>query len=177
MNIPHGIDIQSFNLCLESMLTILDVSVFFLSYDDFLLDQVEMQTLKNANPFNKFIQISGMAGTHDIPKGTQIMNRIINCRPSEKILVPRSQISPIGIQPIDDKSMLSTGQVNVLIIQNWMLGHRPINLTTLKMSNNGMDLINLNLKRYKEWEQLMDALMVIQPDDISFVKQWKTNEE
>ena len=70
MNIPHGIDIQSFNLCLESMLSILDVSVFFLSYDDFLLDQGEMETLKNANPFNKFIQISGMAGTHDIPKGT-----------------------------------------------------------------------------------------------------------
>ena len=120
-----------------------------------------------------------MAGTHDIPKGSHFLNRLVACRAGETVSLPPSSRSPTSTTPASEKTVpRSVPRADVILVQGWMLGHRPTTATSTSFAfNQGMSLINANLKRYKEWEQLFDALMVVSPKNVSYVKSWKDKEE
>lgn len=173
MNIPHGIDTYPMNMVLNALLEWLGLKSMVVSYDDFNVDEGDLVKLINTNPYNRFVQGFGMAGTHDIAKGSKIMNKIINCKENEIVMVPRSEENAfVGAGKIEP--ITSTSQVDVLIIQSWMLGHRSVSeYDSVLTFNQGLGLINNNLRRYKEWEQLLDAILVIGTEDVTFIKSWR----
>ena len=91
MNLPHGIDTHPLNKVLTALLEWLGLKSMVVSYDDFFVDDDKMEDILAANPYNRFYQTQGMAGTHDIAKGSTILNKIINCKDNEIVMVPRSE--------------------------------------------------------------------------------------
>lgn len=74
--------------------------------------------------------------------------------------------------------LTTSGQVDVLIVQSWMLGHQAYENSQECLSvNKCLGVINQNLIRYSEWEQLFDALMIIGADDVGLFKKWKDRHE
>lgn len=79
MNIPHGIDTYPLNICLTALLNYMQVRSAIVSYEDFYVDDAKLSQIKTENPYNRFVQHRGLAGTHDIALGSKVMNQILNC--------------------------------------------------------------------------------------------------
>ena len=126
----------------------LSVAVF--STDDLYHPHAQLAALAAAHPENKMLQGRGLPGTHDLPLGRSLLNTLLSAggRPTQAAeRTPEEIDPPLGYQPRPllylptfDKSQFGGegdrapesswnpvhGPVDVVILEGWSLGFRPV---------------------------------------------------
>lgn len=157
----------------------------FISYDDFYLTHDAQQKLASENPDNIYVAKRGPAGTHDIELGTQTLQKLINCKEGETVVLPKYDKSAfdgegdrIDYEKNPEKK-IESGPVDLILVDSWMLGHQPVDAVESKAiaDNAGMEFVNEQLKNYAQWDELYDAAVLIAASDSNTVLEWSKEEE
>ena len=128
----------------------LSVAVF--STDDLYLPHSGLAALASSHPENKMLQGRGLPGSHDLPLGRSLLSKLLSTGgrptqpgpPTPEELDPTpfsaSQAAPLVYLPSFDKSQFGGegdrapesswnpvhGPVDVVILEGWSLGFRPV---------------------------------------------------
>ena len=74
---PRGGDDINICDCLQTALKVLGIKAAYVSYDDLYLSSNDMSEVARKNPKNDLLQERGVAGTHDINFGQEIINNMV----------------------------------------------------------------------------------------------------
>jgi len=156
-----------------------NIKIAVISIDDFYLPSEEMESAINNNPWNVS---RGFPGTHSI----ELMDEKLNKWKLEgKLNVPvfdKSLRNGLG-----DRSHWRDLTPDLLIIEGWFLGVRPLtcNSKKIEIDDNSLSdyeffyrgIIQDNLKQYLNiWNQI-DELWHIKPQKFEYMNLWKSNQE
>ena len=100
-----------------------------------------------------------MAGTHDIELGLSTIKSLVQ-ETHEDVLVPvfdKSKNDGHGDRLDRDHWIRQRTPVDLVIVEGWMLGYRPVSSQVL---SEHMIEVNDNLKKYKQWDDLYDAAII-----------------
>ena len=177
-----------------------------MSLDDFYLtrsDQIKLTSDNNQNPLFKF---RGNAGSHDLPLLMSTMQNFVNLNMNyndndNHIKIPRyNKLLHNGLGDRDVESnwevITDPSDVDVVLFEGWMLGFQSIDDSEIKEIENtsqhslvspplypqpvnmtGISQVNEELKAYKALHELFDGWLVLAPEDISYVFQWRLDAE
>ena len=153
----------------------------FISYDDFYLTHDAQQKLASENPDNIYVAKRGPAGTHDIELGTQTLQKLINCKEGETVVLPKYDKSAFDGEGdrIDYEKhpelKIESGPVDLVLVEGWMVGHQAVDATKSKaiIDNPGMEFINEELKKYDELNEMFDSAILVTVDDSKIVYNWR----
>ena len=156
-----------------------------LSIDDFYLTNKEQQTLAAKHEGNPLLQYRGNAGTHDVALGRETILKCISAGAGKKISVPfydkslcggRGDRAPRGAWPVVE------GPVDVILLEGWMLGFRPLPPSEVEEEEEGgreggLKDVNSFLGEYEKWHELVDAWVVVQVEEVDVIFKWRLEAE
>ncbi|KAH9856000.1 P-loop containing nucleoside triphosphate hydrolase protein [Lenzites betulinus] len=181
-----------------------NLSVAVLSLDDLYLPHEGLAHLAAEHSNNALLQGRGQPGTHDVPLGTELLNKLKHINdpnaPSAEVELPsfdkslfngegdRAPHGPVVRSPVD-----------VVLFEGWCVGFYPISRDeaerrfTAPVVGLGDDFlrrkgyrlddildVNERLKSYVSWWGLFDAFIQIRPPDehpYSFIYKWRLQQE
>lgn len=170
------------------------LSTLVVSIDDFYLTHADQLALAAAHPDNALVQYRGEPGTHDIPLLTSFLNSLISPSASlEPIHVPqydKSLFSGLGDRSPPSSWPLLTSPPQVLLLEGWLVGFRPLSSSVLSdkwsspqsrtLHNHTLphlEFINSSLAQYAQiWDQF-DAFIHIDAQDLGWVYEWRLEQE
>ena len=178
-----------------------DLKCAVMSLDDFYLtrsDQIKLSIDYDKNPLFKF---RGNAGSHDLPLLMNTMQKFVNIYDTNIIKVPRyNKLLHDGLGDRDIESnwevISDPSDIDVVLFEGWMLGFQAIDDEEIQQIENtsrdslvspplypqpvnmtGISQVNQKLKAYKALHELFDGWLVLAPEDISYVFQWRLDAE
>ena len=115
---------------LESSPSLSHLRIANLSLDDLYLPHSKLVDLAKTNPGNDLLSGRGQAGTHDLPLGIEILEKLRE-RTTEQgeVRIPRFEKSlnrGEGDRVAKDEWTSVKGSVDVVLFEGWMLGFRSI---------------------------------------------------
>ncbi|KAI0333006.1 P-loop containing nucleoside triphosphate hydrolase protein [Cubamyces sp. BRFM 1775] len=180
-----------------------NLSVAVLSLDDLYLPHEGLVNLATSHPDNALLRGRGQPGTHDVPLGTELLNklkRINSPGVANELELPsfdkslfdgegdRASHGPIVRPPID-----------VVLFEGWCVGFYPIPQAEVErryaqpvrglgddfFERRGYRLedvldVNERLKSYVSWWDLFDAFIQIRPPEehpYSYIYKWRLQQE
>lgn len=149
-----------------------------LSIDDFYLTRREQIALASQHKDNSYLQQRGYPGTHDVPLGEKILNKIKKLKTEGEVLCPlydKSAHQGQGDRFPEEQAKTITGPLDILFVEGWMLGFTPVAETALP--NHSLKEINTLLRAYKKWDVLLDAFIQLKPKDLSQIVEWRVEAE
>jgi D-glycerate 3-kinase len=146
-----------------------------ISIDDFYLTRAEQIRLARENPGNRYLQIRGYPGTHDIALGIEVLTAL-KARTGH-VLVPRYEKSLFEGKG-DRLPRTSWKHVQLpldfLFLEGWMLGFQPVECA---IQDPALAEVNRRLHDYEPWYRLMDAFIRLRPKDYRGVLNWRVEAE
>ena len=164
---------------LESISLKFDFKISVISIDDFYLPSDEMESAIKNNPWNVS---RGFPGSHSIDL---MKDKLFEWKLSGKLNVPvydKSLRDGLG-----DRSHWREDSPDLLIIEGWFLGVKPLTINT----NNSESFIpplssyetsyrvniQKNLKQYTNVWNLLDQIWHLKPTKFEYMNLWKSNQE
>lgn len=175
VNGPQGSGKTTLTASLVEALHEEGLSAVSVSIDDFYLTRAEQVDLAERRPENPLLQQRGYPGTHDIELGTETL---LALQQGERVRVPRydkSMHSGHGDRKPVDQWFEVAGRQDVVFLEGWMLGFQPAPLPELWVQQ--FSEINELLKSYAPWLGFLDALIILFPEKIDFIQQWRIGAE
>ncbi len=148
-----------------------------ISIDDFYLTRNEQIQLSSKFANNRFLQHRGYPGTHDIDLGLEIIQKLKNKNPS-KVRVPtydKSAFDGCGDRFPEAKWKTVETPLDFILWEGWMLGFQPITESEIKDVH--LKQINQLLFAYERWNALLDSLIILKPEKMEYVIDWRTQAE
>lgn len=112
--------------------------------------------------------------------GVDTLRNLVECKEGEKVSIPlydKSAFSGQGDRVDYEKEperRIESGKVDAIIVEGWMLGFQPVAPDAKAIVDNpGMDFVNEELKKYKQWDELYDAAILITVNDSKIVFDWR----
>ena len=164
---------------LESISLKLNFKISVISIDDFYLPSKEMELALKNNPWNVS---RGFPGSHSIDL---MKEKLLNWKTDGQLNVPvfdKSLRNGLG-----DRSHWKNEAPDLLIIEGWFLGVKPISkdlnnsviisppLTSSESSYR--DIIQNNLDQYIDIWNMIDQVWHLKPLKFEYMNEWKTNQE
>ncbi|KAJ3306168.1 hypothetical protein HDV03_000402 [Kappamyces sp. JEL0829] len=163
-----------------------DFSLVFLSMDDLYLTRAEQAHLAAGG--NPLLEFRGLPGTHSLELGTQTLTSLKN---REKALLPRydkSLCGGLGDRLPQSQWETAGPNVDIVLFEGWSLGFRSLTAAQLDeidaatcgfpCTKDDLADVNRRLKEYeKAWYPLIDVFCHLQPLDISYVFDWRWEQE
>ncbi|KAI0753104.1 P-loop containing nucleoside triphosphate hydrolase protein [Daedaleopsis nitida] len=179
------------------------LSVAVLSLDDLYLPHEGLVALAQAHPENPLLKGRGQPGTHDVPLGTGVLNKL------KQINVPSTEEPSVEL-PSFDKSLfngegdrapgaLVRPPVDVVLFEGWCVGFYPIPREEVErrwarpllglednfLEKRGYKIenvfeINERLRDYVSWWDLFDAFIQLKPPKdhpYDFIYRWRLQQE
>ena len=164
---------------LEAISLKLNFKIAVISIDDFYLPSDEMKLAIKNNPWNVS---RGFPGSHSV----KLMHeKLFNWKINGELNVPvfdKSLRNGLG-----DRSHWRSDSPDLLIIEGWFLGikplfddfnHQQINLAELSSQESFyIDKIQNNLNKYLDTWKLIDNIWHLKPLKFEYMNMWKTNQE
>lgn len=147
-----------------------------ISIDDFYLPRAEQDDLAKKYFSCDYLQQRGYPGTHDISLGTRTINKLINALDGDSVIIPRynkAAFNGLGDRFPQSQWTQTTGNLDVILWEGWMLGFQPIGKTCPAP----LKEIDHLLAAYESWYKLIDYWVYIFPDDFTYVFQWRLESE
>jgi len=166
-----------------------------LSIDDFYLTRREQEALARAFPENPLLGSRGNPGTHDISLALQVLNEVVAAPyPGEhaEVAVPRydkSAFQGLGDRAPPEQWPLVSRPVDVVFLEGWCLGFRPLALHERPATMDPITLRHLMqvdrflAEDFSRLYPLLDAFIVIALDgpklseSLRIVYQWRLEAE
>ena len=166
-------------LLIEKLALRMNINVSVVSMDDFYLPFIEMEEAIKGNPW----RVSrGFPGSHSV---NLIENRILDWKNTGKFNYPvfdKSLRNGLG-----DRESWKTTFPEILVIEGWFLGIKPLNRNYMINDLNEYNLlpdeksyrlkIQNNLNNYLKIWNLIDKIWQIKPNDFLYMNKWKSNQE
>jgi len=166
------------------------LSVVVLSIDDLYLPHSGLRSLADSHPSNILFQGRGQPGTHDVPLGTSVLQRLkgINEADAQTVDIPHFDKSLFnGEGDRAPRGETVKGPVDVVILEGWCVGFFPTSREVIEerwkepvptvesdtfdmksfVSVDDVVAVNAQLKQYVEWWNALDAFIQV---DSSFSK-------
>jgi D-glycerate 3-kinase len=67
------------------------------------------------------------------------------------------------------------GPLDVVLVEGWMLGFTPVDPGTIADAD--LRAVNENLRAYRPWWDVLDAMIWLEPQDHRFVSTWRAEAE
>lgn len=150
-----------------------------ISVDDFYLTRAEQVNLASQQAENLYLQQRGYPGTHDLALGTKTL-RSLKSGESETRVVSIPRYDKSAHQGQGDRAPASewtriAGPIDLVILEGWMLGFKPVDESALP--NSSFKIINQRLSYYHAWHELLDGFLQLEPDDYHHVLHWRVEAE
>jgi len=130
-------------------------------------------------PKNKYLKRRGVAGTHDINLGVDILDKMING--NGEIKVPSYDESArhcIGDRFEESKWPTIQMPLDLVILEGWMLGYSPVEPDNEVIERHpGMVAVNENLKNYAQFVERLNAVIIAGVENPSIVYKWRGEQE
>ena len=172
-----------------------------LSIDDFYLTHAKLEELKQLYPENRLLHGRGQPGTHDMHLGTRILSQLKESSDGTTIHLPifdKSKFNGEGDRV--DKTVDVITPIDVVIFEGWCMGFYPIPADALEelfqAAKNGratgsggkapffaqhslesLQQINTILAGYLDWYRLIDAFIILRPQNLLDVFTWRLQAE
>ena len=164
---------------LEAISLKLNFKIAVISIDDFYLPSDQMKLAILNNPWNVS---RGFPGSHSV----ELMHeKLINWKLNGQLNVPvfdKSLRNGLG-----DRSHWRLDNPDLLILEGWFLGIKPINIDLINQSKISAELnpleysysnkIQKNLKEYLDIWNLIDNIWHLKPLKFEYMNRWKSNQE
>lgn len=182
INGPQGSGKTTLCQSLKSEFQSLGFKVAYLSIDDFYLD-FKSQKLLFQTTRNPLLEWRGLPGTHDLLLGTKTLQKL---RDGQDVLLPRydKSLNDGRGDQCPQSQWESCSAVDLVLFEGWCLGFRPSDLTVAESQLTEWNCkvehllqINDNLSKYQDWHTFLDAFVLIKPNDINNVFEWKYQQE
>ncbi|KAI9062382.1 P-loop containing nucleoside triphosphate hydrolase protein [Trametes sanguinea] len=179
-----------------------NLSVAVFSLDDLYLPHEGLVGLAASYPENALLRGRGQPGTHDVPLGTEVLNKLkhINDAPGAEVELPSFDKSAFdGEGDRASRGAIVRSPVHVVLFEGWCVGFYPISRDKVErryaqpvkglghdfLQRNGYRLedildVNERLKSYVSWWDLFDAFIQIKPPDehpYTYIYQWRLQQE
>jgi len=164
---------------LEVALGAAGVRAIGVSIDDFYWTRSGQQALAAAHPGNRYLQQRGHPGTHDVALGARVIDTLRTLAPGATCRVPvyhKSAHGGLGDRAPEAAWRSVTGPVDVLILEGWMLGFRPVGPRALA-DDPSLGEVDGLLSAYEAWDNRLDALLHLVMADPSSVVAWRCEAE
>jgi FdhD protein len=142
------------------------------SVDDFYLTHAEQQALAAAHPGNPTMEHRGYPGTHDVALGRVTIEAL---RAGAPVAVPRYDKSAFegrGDRRPRARWLDVAGPWDVIIVEGWMLGFRPVATPPPALA-----ATNALLAAYEAWTVLLDATILLEPVSLDDIVAWRIESE
>ncbi|KAI0653513.1 P-loop containing nucleoside triphosphate hydrolase protein [Cubamyces menziesii] len=180
-----------------------NLSVAVLSLDDLYLPHGGLVSLANTHPDNALLRGRGQPGTHDVPLGTELLNklkRINSSSDAHELELPSFDKSLYdGEGDRAPRGHVVRPPIDVVLFEGWCVGFYPISqaeagrryaqpvkgLGTDFLQSRGYRLqdvldVNERLKSYVSWWDLFDAFIQIKPPEghpYDYIYKWRLQQE
>jgi D-glycerate 3-kinase len=110
------------------------------------------------------------------------MLKCIFAREGEKIPVPfydKSLCGGRGDRASRERWPVVEGPVDVILLEGWMLGFRPLPSGGEERGRReeGLKDVNHYLGKYEKWHELVDAWVVVQVEEVEVIYKWRLEAE
>uniref|UniRef100_A0A7S1F9L1 Phosphoribulokinase/uridine kinase domain-containing protein n=1 Tax=Noctiluca scintillans TaxID=2966 RepID=A0A7S1F9L1_NOCSC len=177
LSAPQGFGKTTLLKFLEDRFRVDGLGCASLSIDDFYLTGAELEAVATANADNALMQVRGHAGTHDIPLGVETL-RALQGEASGEAPVPRfhkAARSGKGDRCPKEAWSVASTPCDVVILEGWMLGFKPVNENELV--HPGLVTVNKNLPLYQAWTDQVDIWCVAALSEYEHVTTWRLEAE
>ena len=164
---------------LESISTKLNFKISVISIDDFYLPSNEMELAIKNNPWNVS---RGFPGSHSI---NLMKDKLLKWKYEGQLNVPvfdKSLRNGLG-----DRSHWRKEEPDLLIIEGWFLGVKPLTLDSenseiispslSSYESSYRQTIQINLNHYLDIWNLIDHIWHLKPLKFEYMNEWKSNQE
>ena len=166
---------------MTSALETIGYRVAVVSYDDFYLTRKDQISLQRLHRDNSYLHGRGVAGTHDIALGDEILDLMVSPS-SGTIRIPRydkTRFDGHGNRMPREKWHVAQGPLDLVILEGWMLGfdRNSVSRDTIRDRFPGMEIVHDYIGKYKSWISKLDAALIAGVEDISIVYKWREEAE
>lgn len=156
------------------------------SIDDLYLPKADREQL--SRQVHPLLATRGVPGTHDIPLGIKLLNRLKQAREYEELAIPRFSKAADDRIPEEDWDHVAA-PVDLILFEGWCVGatpqsdeelQQPINLLEEKEDGDGRwrRYVNDQLHGpYRELFSLIDLQLMLQIPDWQLVYFWRKRQE
>lgn len=147
------------------------------SIDDFYLTHAEQLALAQRHPGNPYLLYRGYPGTHDVALGARVLDALVALRDGEVAHVPvydKSAHAGRGDREPESRWRSVAGPLDLLVVEGWMLGFRPVEEAELEAS---LAAPNRYLGAYSAWTDRLDALVHLDVESLETIVRWRVGSE
>jgi D-glycerate 3-kinase len=148
-----------------------------LSIDDFYLTRDEQLRVAAEHAGNPYLEHRGYPGTHDIALGVSTLDAL-RMLGNQSIRLPRydkSAHAGRGDRSPESEWAIASGPLDIVFLDGWMLGFEPV--PEERLPDPRLVPPNRALSDYALWTERLDAFVVLEPLDRTYVLRWRVQAE
>jgi len=168
---------------LEFRLRAAGFSVLGLSLDDFYYGRAKRLDL--GSQIHPLLSTRGVPGTHDLDLMTDTLGALL--RGKADVPIPRFD-KGVDNQVPPETWNTTEGPVDLVIVEGWCWGARPVNESALEPPVNGLErekdpdgiwrcYVNTRLSAYQDLYELMDVWLMLKAPSFACVSTWRKEQE
>lgn len=142
------------------------------SIDDFYLTHAQQRALAAAHPGDPLLEHRGYPGTHDVALGTATLAALAAGQPTVLPVYDKSAFAGRGDRAPTARWVSAPGGLDFALVEGWMLGFTPCPRPPA-----ALETTNRLLADYAAWNALIDAMVLIEADDLQSIVAWRVDAE
>ncbi|MBL8680688.1 MAG: hypothetical protein JNK05_16030 [Myxococcales bacterium] len=176
---PQGAGKSTLTARMVSLLAERSLRAATVSIDDFYLRRDEQLALSAAHPDNRYLEVRGYPGTHDVALGVRVLDALVHAREGERVRVPsydKGAFGGAGDRAPESQWSSVEGPLDVLLFEGWMLAFEPTQSSEL-IEDRALATCNELLRGYAPWRARVDHWLVMEGREIEYVVEWRVDAE
>ena len=171
---PQGSGKTTFAKALVVALGALGDKALDVSSDDFYLTRAEQIALTEKHPHDPLFEVRGFAGTHDVELGAHVIGSLVRGAPTKIPRYDKSAKDGQGDRAPESKWLAVDEPQDLVVFEGWQIAfpHLPEHKLDEELW-----LANAELTAYETWTKKLDALILLEAEELDFIVQWRVDSE
>jgi len=171
---PQGSGKTTFAEAYVRALEALGQKALDVSTDDFYLTRKEQIELTRKHPHDPLFEVRGFAGTHDVDLGAHVLGSLSRGAPTKVPRYDKSANDGQGDRAPESKWLAVNEVQDLVVFEGWQLGFST--LPKHRMDEE-LWLANDELAAYEVWTKKLDALILLEAQELDFIVEWRVDSE
>lgn len=150
------------------------------SIDDVYLTRDEQLRLASEYPGNRYLEVRGYPGTHDLAFGERVLRALIDAGDGERVRVPvydKGAFDGAGDRAPEAQWRSEAGPFDVVLFEGWMLAFCAVDTDEIPRDDASLSLCNEKLRAYERWRALVDQWVLLEGERVEHVIDWRVESE
>ncbi len=150
-----------------------------LSIDDVYLTRAEQAALASKNPGNRYLEVRGYPGTHDVALGERTLDALSRLGAGESMSVvayDKGALEGAGDRAHPSQWRAVEGPLDVVLFEGWMLAFSAVEQGAFA-HDPSLGWCNERLRAYEGWRARVDQWLLMRAAPIELVIDWRIESE